>query len=175
MVVVEGATVRPLSRSSTMLGVGIVLSIFGLGFFCWLLFTLAVYALPFLAGLTAGLAALQSGAGVIGGLVVGFLAGGATLALGQMAFATARKPLIRIIIGLLYAVPATVAGYQVSFALAGIGMSSSGWQTAFAVIGAVLSGCTAFSRMALFVTPPDGQGTGGACSPADGRLHDQGR
>ena len=107
-----------------MLGIGIVLSIFGLGFFCWLLFTLAIYALPFLAGLTAGLAALQSGAGVIGGLVVGFLAGGATLALGQMAFATARKPLIRIIIGLLYAVPATVAGYQVSFALSGIRASA---------------------------------------------------
>ena len=158
-----------------MLGIGIVLSIFGLGFFCWLLFTLAVYALPFLAGLAAGLAALQSGAGVIGGLVVGFLAGGATLALGQMAFATARKPLIRIIIGLLYAVPAAAAGYQVSFALAGIGMSSGGWQTAFAVVGAVLSGCTAFSRMALFATPPDGQGTGGAYSPADERLHHQGR
>jgi hypothetical protein len=156
-----------------MLGIGIVLSIFGLGFFCWLLFTLAVYALPFLVGLTAGLAALQSGAGVIGGLVVGFLAGGATLALGQMAFVTARKPLIRIIIGLLYAVPATVAGYQVSFALAGIGMSSSGWRMAFAVIGAVLSGCTAFSRMALFVPPPDGQGTGGGYSPADERLRDQ--
>ena len=28
-----------------MLGVGIVLSIFGLGFFCWVLFTLAIYAL----------------------------------------------------------------------------------------------------------------------------------
>ena len=159
-----------------MIGVGIVLSIFGLGFFCWLLFTLAIHALPFLAGLTAGLAALQSGAGVIGGLIVGFLAGGATLALGQMAFATARKPLIRIIIGLLYALPATVAGYQVSFALAGIGMSSGGWQTAFAVIGAVLSGCTAFSRMALFVTPRDGQGAAAsAYSPAEERLSDQGR
>ena len=33
------------------MAIGIVLSVFGLGFFCWLLFTLAVYALPFLAGL----------------------------------------------------------------------------------------------------------------------------
>ncbi len=46
MVVVEGETVRPLSRRSTMLAVGIVLSVVGLGFFCWLLFTLAIYALP---------------------------------------------------------------------------------------------------------------------------------
>ena len=32
-----------------MIIVGIVLSVVGLGFFCWLLFTLAVYALPFFA------------------------------------------------------------------------------------------------------------------------------
>jgi hypothetical protein len=32
-----------------MIIIGIVLSVFGLGFVCWLLFTLAVYALPFFA------------------------------------------------------------------------------------------------------------------------------
>ena len=158
-----------------MLAVGIVLSIVGLGFFCWLLFTLAIYALPTFAGLSAGLAAFHSGAGVIGALAVGLLAGGAILALGQFAFAATRTPLIRAIIGLLYGVPATIAGSQVSFALAGIGMPSSVWQTAFAVVGAVVSGCTAFSRLALLVPPSDGQGTGSAYSPADGRLHDQRR
>ena len=143
-----------------MLVIGIVLSVFGLGLFCWLLFTLAIYALPFLAGLTAGLAAFHGGAGVTAALGIGVLAGGATLALGQIAFATTRTPLIRAIIGLLYAAPATVAGYQVSFALAGIGMSTGGWQTAFAFVGAILSGVTAFSRMTLFVPPSDGQGSG---------------
>ena len=70
-----------------MLIIGLVLSVAGIGFLCWLLFTLAVYALPFFAGLTAGLAAFHSGSGVIGALVVGVLAGGVTLALGQIAFA----------------------------------------------------------------------------------------
>ena len=153
----------------------IVLGLFGLGFFCWLLFTLAIYALPFLAGLTAGVAAFDSGAGVIGALLVGFLVGGATLALGQIGFVSTRTPLLRAIIGLLYAAPATVAGYQVSFALAGIGMSTGGWQTAFAVVGAVLSGVTAFSRMTLFVPPSDGQGIGGSHSPIVWRPHDQRR
>ncbi len=151
----------------------IVLGVFGLGFFCWLLFTLAIYALPFLAGLTAGVAAFHSGAGVIGALIVGFIAGGATLALGQIAFTITRTPRIRAIIGLVYAVPATVAGYQLSFALAGIGMSTGGWQTAFAVVGAVLSGVTALSRMTQFVPASDGQGTGGSHSPVVWRLHDQ--
>ncbi len=155
----------------------IVLGVFGLGFFCWLLFTLAIYALPFLAGLIAGLAAFDSGAGVVGALIVGLVIGGATLALGQIAFAATRTPQIRAVIGLLYAVPATVAGYQVSFALAGIGMSTGGWQMAFAVVGAVLSGFTAFSRMTLFVPPSDGQGLGGAPthSPVGWRPHDQRR
>lgn len=158
-----------------MLAAGIALSIVGLGFFCWLLFTLAIYALPTFAGLSAGLAAFHSGAGVLGALVVGFVAGGATLAFGQLAVASSRTPLIRIAIGLVYGVPAAFAGYQVSFALAGIGMPSGAWQTTFAVLGAVVSGCTAFSRLALLVPPPAGQGIGSAYSPADGRLHDQGR
>jgi hypothetical protein len=157
-----------------MLAIGIILSVFGLGVFCWLLFTLATYALPFLAGLTAGLAAFHSGAGGIGALIVGVIMGGATLALGQIAFATTRTPLIRAIIGPLYAVPATVAGYQVSFALSGIGMSTGGWQTAFAVVGAVLAGFTAFSRMTLFVPASAGPGTGGTHSPFL-RPHDQRR
>ncbi len=153
----------------------IVLGVFGLGFLCWLLFTLAIYALPFLAGLTAGLAAFDSGGGAVGALIVGFLAGGATLALGQIGFVSTRTPLFRVIIGLLYAVPATVAGYQVSFALAGIGMSTGGWQTAFAVVGAILSGVTAFSRMTLFVPASDGHGIGGVHSPIGWRPLDQRR
>ena len=136
-----------------MLVVGIVLSAFGIGFFCWLLFTLAVYALPFFAGMTAGLAAFHSGSGVIGALVVGVLAGGATLAIGQIAFATVRTPLIRAAIALLFAVPAAIAGYHATFGLAHIGVPSEGWREAFALVGAILIGGTAWARMWLFVPP----------------------
>ena len=45
-----------------MLFIGLILSIFGIGLFCWLIFNLAVYALPFFVGLTAGMAAFHSGA-----------------------------------------------------------------------------------------------------------------
>ena len=38
-----------------MIALGILASVAGIGFFCWLLFTLAVYALPFFAGVTVGL------------------------------------------------------------------------------------------------------------------------
>ena len=150
----------------------IVLSVAGLGFFCWLLFTLAIYALPFLIGLTAGLAALDGGGGIVGALLIGFVVSGAILAFGQIAVANTRTPLIRIVIGLLYAVPASIAGYQVAFVLAGLSMSPGSWQIAFAIAGAVLSGFTAFSRMTLFTPSPGGQGTGGTHSPIGRRPYD---
>lgn len=56
-----------------MIVIGLILSVFGVGFLCWLLFTLAVYALPTFAGMTAGLADYHSGTGVPGAIVVGFL------------------------------------------------------------------------------------------------------
>lgn len=54
-----------------MLVIGLILSIFGISLFCWLIFALAVYALPFFVGLTAGTAAFHGGAGVKGALLVG--------------------------------------------------------------------------------------------------------
>jgi hypothetical protein len=154
--------------------IGLVLSAAGVGFFCWLLLTLAVYALPFFADLTAGLAAFHSGSGVIGALAVGALAGGATLAIGQIAFATVRTPLIRATIALLFAVPAAIAGYHATFGLAHIGIPSEAWREAFAIVGAVLVGGTAWARMSLFVPPYiDRRGAGGPASfPLAGATRD---
>jgi hypothetical protein len=86
-----------------MMIVGLILGALGIEFFCWLLFTLAVYALPFSASLTAGLAACHSGAGLIGSIVVGILAGAVTLCAGQFAFAAVGSLLIRAAIALLFA------------------------------------------------------------------------
>ncbi len=141
------------------MAISIVLGVFGLGFFCWLLFTLAVYALPFLAGLSAGLAAFHSGSGFVGALVVGLLVGITILVLGQIVLSTVRTPLIRLLIGLIYAVPATVAGYQLCFALAGISGPAGGWQHAFAAAGAIAVGVTAFARMAIIIPPSAGRGS----------------
>ncbi|WP_296350166.1 hypothetical protein [Reyranella sp.] len=155
------------------MAIGIVLGVFGLGFICWLLFTLAVYALPFLAGLSVGLAAFHSGTGLIGAVVFGLLVAVAILVLGQIVLTTVRTPLIRLIIGLVYALPATVAGYQLSFALAGISGPAGGWQQAFAVAGAIIVGVTAFARMALAIPPSAGQDSveGAAQSAVDLRSH----
>ena len=141
-----------------MIIIGLILGALGIGFFCWLLFTLAVYALPFSASLTAGLAAFHSGAGVIGAIVVGIVAGAVTLGAGQLAFAVAGSPLIRAAIALLFATPAAVAGYHAVLAVAHIGVSSQGWREVFAIIGAILVGGTAWGRMTLLRTRPGAVG-----------------
>jgi hypothetical protein len=136
-----------------MIVIGILLGAVGIGFFCWLLFTLAVYALPFFVSVAAGLAAFHGGAGVIGAIVVGIVAGVATLGAGQAAFAVTRSPLVRAVVALLFATPAAVAGYHATLAIAQVGVPSQGWRDAFATIGAILVGGTAWGRMTLLADP----------------------
>ena len=132
-----------------MLIIGIILAFVALAYLCWLLFALAVYALPFFAGLSAGLAAYHSGSGPIGAIIVGVVAGGVTLLLGQVALATVRSPLIRGTIALLFAVPAALAGYHAALGLAHVAIPGEGWQDAMAVAAAIIVASTAFLRMAL--------------------------
>ena len=133
-----------------MLALGLLLNFAGIGLFCWLIFSLAVYALPFFAGLTVFMLALRGGAGILGAPLVGIAAGGITLAFGQMAFAMTRSVIVRAIIAALFAVPATFAGYQVAFAMSQIGVPSLVWREIFACLGAVFIGGTAWTRLTVF-------------------------
>jgi len=130
-----------------MLAIGIILNLAGLGIFCWLLFSAAVYALPVFIGISVGLFALHTGAGPIGGALLGVLAGGATFAIAQFVFNHMRSPTARIIIALLFAAPAAVVGYYATHGLATLTMSSETWQRIFAVIGAIVIGGTAWLRV----------------------------
>ena len=73
-----------------MIIIGIVLSFVGLVYLCWLLFALAVQALPFFAGVTVGFAAYHSGSGPVAAMIVGAIAGSVALVLGQVAFTRLR-------------------------------------------------------------------------------------
>src|SRR3546814_11172293 len=73
-----------------MIFISILLSIAAIGFLCWLLFTLAVFALPFFAGVTVGMWAYGTGAGWLGAILVGFVAAGLTFGLGQILLVTVR-------------------------------------------------------------------------------------
>ena len=138
---------------------GPLLVVVAIGFFCWLLFNIAVFALPFFAGLTIGIWAFHTGAGVLGGIAVGVVAGGITFGLGQLAIAFVQWTWLRLLIILLYVAPATVAGYSATHGIAQMAMPSPTWQTIFAVIGAVAVSVTAFVRFTGMAAPgPAGQG-----------------
>ncbi|HLG85929.1 MAG TPA: hypothetical protein VKZ79_01900 [Alphaproteobacteria bacterium] len=135
-----------------MVALGLLLNIAGVGLLCWLIFILAVYALPFFVGLYVFMLALHSGAGVLRAPLVGIVAGGVTLAIGQTAFAMTRSIIVRAIIAALFAVPATVAGYQVVFAMSRGGVPSFVWREVFACLGAIVIGGAAWTRLTILTT-----------------------
>ncbi len=126
------------------------LSVAGIGLICWLLFNLAVYALPFFASVSAGMFAYHTGSGPIGAILVGLAAGAATLVLGQVLFATIRSAALRAIVAVAYAAPAAFAGYHAVHGLSALGGTSEVWRQVFAVIGAVVIAGVAWARVSAF-------------------------
>jgi hypothetical protein len=133
-----------------MLALGLLLNTVGIGLFCWLIFTLAVYALPFFVAINAGIWAFHSGAGVLGTPLVAIAAGGMSLAIAQIAFAMTRSPILRGIIAAMFALPATFAGYHVVLVMVQVGVPSLAWQELFACVGAAFIGGTAWTRLAVY-------------------------
>jgi len=124
---------------------------------CWLLFTLAVHALPFFVAVSAGMFAYHTGAGPAGAALVGLLAGIAALVLGQTLFANVRSRVLRATLAITYAAPAAFAGYHAVHGLAGIGSPSATWHELLSIAGAILIGLVAWGRMgALAAAGPDG-------------------
>lgn len=136
-----------------MLIIGIILVFVGLAYLCWLLFALAVYALPFFVGATAGLAAYHSGSGPIGAILVGAIASSVILVVGQIAFMGSRSFVTRAAVALLFATPAAVAGYHAALGLAQIAIPAEGWRHALAVAGAIIVAATAWARLTLSGPP----------------------
>jgi len=107
-----------------MLALGLALNAVGIGLFCWLIFTLAVYALPFFVAVSTGMIAFHSGAGILGAPLVAIAAGVLALAAGRTALAMTRFPILRAAIAAAFAIPAAIAGYHVLFTMSQLGMPS---------------------------------------------------
>ncbi|MBX3492644.1 MAG: hypothetical protein KF899_06775 [Parvibaculum sp.] len=121
----------------------LLLTVFGLGAFCMLLFRCAVYALPIMVGLSAGYWAITSGAGIVGGVLVGLVVGGLIFGLGQAALATSRSSLLRFLVVGVFTIPAALMGYGMMLEIWQLAMSPSIWQHAFgAVVGLVVAVAT---------------------------------
>lgn len=130
-----------------MIFIGILFSIAVIGFFCWLLFTLAIFALPLFAGITAGTWVYGTGVGWPGAILVGFAAAGLTYALGQFLFATVRSIWARLLIAAVFVVPAAAAGFHATHGIVKHTMPSQTWQMVFSILGAGVVGIVAFVRI----------------------------
>ncbi len=118
-----------------------------------LVLDLLALALPLFVGFSAGMALYHHGAGVAGALLFAILAAGAMVALGQIAFNTARSAAVRGAVGLVYAVPAAMAGHYLALSLAQIVIASPEWCEALALAGAVAAGAACILSMARLAPP----------------------
>ena len=109
-----------------MIIIGIILSFVALAYLCWLLFVLAVYALPFFVGTAVALVAYQNGSGPMAAIVIGAIASGVALVAARLAFTTLRSPFVRAVIASVFAIPAALAGYHAALGLAHIGAATNG-------------------------------------------------
>ncbi|MFG1230587.1 hypothetical protein [Xanthobacter wiegelii] len=131
-----------------MIFLGILLGLAAIVLFCWLLFTLAVFALPFFAAVSASTWAYHTGAGGLGAIVVGLIAGGTTLGIGQVLFAVVRPMWARLVVALAFVAPAAFVGYHATYGIAKLAMPSETWQIVFSIIGAIAIGITTLLRVA---------------------------
>jgi len=107
-----------------------------------LLFRLASYALPVYAGLTCAFLLLRHDVGHLGAILGGLTAGIATLLIGQGLIAFVRSPMLRAGIACLFAIPAGFAGFQAAHALGSLATDNS---MLLAILGSIAAMATSLS------------------------------
>ena len=120
---------------------------------CVLAYTLAVYALPFMLGVTAAQFAYQTGSGLIGAGLVGLVAAVAAFGVLALLFDTLRSPILRIVVALVFAAPAAIAGYALVHGVTKESVPSEIWRQIFCIIGGAFVGVSALMRLAAPVAP----------------------
>ncbi|KHJ55182.1 hypothetical protein LA66_00375 [Aureimonas altamirensis] len=143
-----------------MIILAILASLAAIGALCWLLFTLAVFALPAFVGATVGAWAYGTDAGVPGAILIGLVAAAATLAVGQLVMMFVRPVWLKLIVAIAFVAPAAIAGFDATHGIVKHLMPSEAWQMTFSVIGAIAVGITALVRVAGMATAPGPSGQG---------------
>lgn len=128
------------------------LSVFLIAALCFLAYTLAVYALPFMLGLHAGQFAYQTGSGVIGAGLVGLFSMGIAFGILAGLFQTLRSPVLRFIVVAVFTVPAAYAGYMVVHGVTRESVPSELWRQIFCIVGGGFVGISAFRKLTMQAT-----------------------
>ena len=118
---------------------------------CVLAYTLAVYALPFMLGVTAAQFAYHTGAGFIR---AGFVAAVAAFGVLALLFDTLRSPILRLIVALVFVAPAAIAGYALVHGVTKEAVPSEIWRQIFCIIGGAFVFVSALMRLAGGIGQP---------------------
>lgn len=128
----------------------LVLGLFAGLYLFWLLFDLAAHALPIYIGLGVCLSLLHQGHGFLAATSAGFLVGVITLMLGRLLFDVVRSPALRVVIAILFVIPAGVAGYQLVHGIAGMAIGRGVALTLLSVIGGGFIASSAWSQLTSY-------------------------
>lgn len=136
----------------------LVLGLFAGLYMIWLLFSLAVHALPVGAGISLALWMRDHDYGYLAAILGGFTAGIALLVIGRFLFAVIRSPIVRLAIALLFVIPAGVAGYHAIESVMGIAIDPGMLLSTLSCIGGVTIAVAAWTRLAGFeISGPEPQ------------------
>jgi len=125
----------------------LVLGLFAGLYIFWLAITLAVHALPLYVGLAAGFWLHSHGQGFIVSILGGFLAGVLTLSTGRLLFDLTQSPTVRLVIALLFVLPAGFAGYQAIHGIVGLALGTGMALTVLSAVGACIIAGMAWSQL----------------------------
>lgn len=109
-----------------------------------LLWSIAIHALPLWCGILAGMAVGAAGGGLVTALIAGLAAATTTLVTGQLLLGYTRSPLLRIGVGLAFALPAAIAGYYAAWGLSVASGVEGATRVIIAVAGAMLTAIAAY-------------------------------
>ena len=89
------------------------------------------------------------GAGLIGAGIIGLVASAVAFGLLSVVFVSVKSPITRVVIGLIFALPAAGAGYALLSGFSASAVPSEIWRQILCIIGGVLVGAAAFTRLAI--------------------------
>lgn len=125
----------------------LVLGLFAGLYMIWLLFNLAVHALPVGAGISIAFWMHDHDYGYVAAILGDLAAGIAILLIGQRLFAVVRAPILRLALALMFAIPAGIAGYHAVQGIMQLAIEPGTLLSVLSWTGAIVIALAAWSRL----------------------------
>ena len=125
----------------------LILGLFAGLYMIWLLFNLAVHALPVGAGISIAFWMRDHDPGYFAAIFGGLAAGIAILLIGQFLFAFIRAPILRPALALMFAIPTGIAGYHAIQGIMRLAFDPGTLLSVLSWTGAIVIALAAWSRL----------------------------